>query len=209
VLLGILADIHEALPRLREALALLRRHGAEQLVMLGDVIERCQHLAETVELLAGAGVVGVWGNHELGLCCEPDASIRRQYAGPILDFFSSLQGRLVIEDCYFSHVQAWMDPADLEQPWYLHPAPATLEQIAQNLEAVPQRLVFMGHYHRWLAATAEGVLPWSGTEPICLAPPRRHVVVIHAVSNGWCALYNTATGLLTPLALTAPAKIDE
>jgi hypothetical protein len=36
---------------------------------------------------------------------------------------------------------------------------------------------------------------------VCLAGPARYLVVVHAVTNGWCALYETETSELTPLGL--------
>ena len=56
--LGILADIHEDVPKLTLALRHLRREGVEQVVVLGDVFETGRRLNETVALLAEAGAVG-------------------------------------------------------------------------------------------------------------------------------------------------------
>lgn len=204
--LGILADIHEATGQLREAIDRLRDAGAERLVLLGDVFENGRALDETIAILEGAHVTGVFGNHELGMCIDPCPELRHRYAGPVLDYFGTLRGRHEEGDCLFTHAQAWMDPADIEQPWYLHGPPDTPEVLARNFAATDKRVLFQGHYHRWLAATPEGVLPWRGEGPLVLEPGRRYLVVVHAVLDGWCACYDTATGELLPVRLTAPGR---
>jgi predicted phosphodiesterase len=62
--LGILADIHEDVPKLSLALHHFRQQGVEQVVLLGDIFDMGRHLHETVGLLVEARVVGVWGNHQ-------------------------------------------------------------------------------------------------------------------------------------------------
>jgi predicted phosphodiesterase len=66
--IGILADIHESLTNLRWALDVLHEQDPDRLVVLGDVFELGHRLRETVDLLAHDGAVGVWGNHDFGLC---------------------------------------------------------------------------------------------------------------------------------------------
>src|SRR4051794_23949367 len=97
--LGILADIHEDVEGLALALERLRAEGVDRLVVLGDVIYHGRDAAETVRLLADAGAVGVWGNHDLGLCLEPVDWVRSRFAGPVLDFMQTLRPRLELEGC--------------------------------------------------------------------------------------------------------------
>jgi predicted phosphodiesterase len=66
--IGILADIHESLTNLRWAIDVLHEQGTDCLVVLGDVFELGYRLKETVDLLADLGAIGVWGNHDFGLC---------------------------------------------------------------------------------------------------------------------------------------------
>jgi hypothetical protein len=61
--------------------------------------------------------------------------------------------------------------------------------------------MFVGHYHRWLLASPEGVRDWSGEGPIVLEAASRHMVVVHAVCCGRCALFDTVTNELLPLDL--------
>jgi hypothetical protein len=59
--------------------------------------------------------------------------------------------------------------------------------------------MFMGHVHRWELVTPDGIVPWSGEGPIRLSPGLRHLVVVHAVQQGWCGYYDTDEDLLCPL----------
>src|SRR5207244_7389868 len=102
--LGLLADVHEALELLREAIELFRRRGVDEIVCLGDICAMHDDLEETVEVLREAGVVGVWGNHDFGLCKPIDDSVRARY-GKMLEYTTTLQPRLVRDDCLFTHVE--------------------------------------------------------------------------------------------------------
>jgi hypothetical protein len=64
--------------------------------------------------------------------------------------------------------------------------------------------VFLGHFHRWLAATPEGCLAWGGSEPLALEPGLRYLVVVAAVCDGWAAVFDTDNQCLTPLRLGPP-----
>src|SRR5262245_51634604 len=110
--LGILADVHEDVERLALALDVFRREGADRVVFLGDLFERGRRIAEAAAILAAAGAVGVWGNHELGLCLEPDERTRARYGGPVLDFMATLRPRLEVEGCLFTHGLPHWDAAD-------------------------------------------------------------------------------------------------
>jgi predicted phosphodiesterase len=63
--LGLLADIHEQTGQLRKAIAVLRRHGVDRFVALGDIFETGQRMEETVCMLQEVEAVGVWGNHDV------------------------------------------------------------------------------------------------------------------------------------------------
>jgi hypothetical protein len=58
--------------------------------------------------------------------------------------------------------------------------------------------MFIGHMHRWLLGTPEGVMTWQGDRQLCLDRGNRYLVVVHAVCDGKCALFDTKTGDLTP-----------
>ncbi len=196
--LGILADIHEQTGQLRAALEVLRRHRADRFLTLGDVFENGRRIEETVRLLRDVGAIGVWGNHDLGLCHEPTPAVRVRYAGPVLEYMQTLRPRLELDACLFSHGLPCWDATD-PAVYYLGERPETPEGLAGTFGASSHPVSFVGHFHRWLAATPEGRLPWGGRSPLLLQPGRRYLVVVAAVADGRCALFDTATNELTPL----------
>jgi hypothetical protein len=196
--LGILADIHEEARQLRAAISVLERHGAERFVVLGDVFEMGKRIEETVQLLREVDAVGVWGNHDVGLCFDPSEERCRRYSADVLAFMGSLQPHLEVDGCLFTHVEPWLDAHKVEDLWYFDGPPDSAEKLAKSFAAVPHRVMFMGHMHRWLLGTKEGALPWRGDRPVQLDASRRYLVVVHAVWDGKCALFDTTTGDLTP-----------
>jgi Calcineurin-like phosphoesterase superfamily domain len=198
--IGILADIHEDVAKLALALQHFRREAVDQVLVLGDVFDTGQQLHEAVALLAGAGAVGVWGNHDLGLCFEPEERVRERYAGPIFDFMQTLRPRLEVADCLFSHGLPYWDATD-PVVYYLGERPETAAGRARSFEVADHAAYVVGHFHRWLAATPEGPLNWDGHSPLLLQPGQRHLVVVAAVCNGWCAMLDTDRRSLEPVCL--------
>lgn len=203
VKIGLLADVHEEVERLREAVAALRGRGAERFVVLGDVFERGRRLAETVAVLAGLDSVGVWGNHDFGLCRDVPASVRRRFPDEVFAYFATLRPRVEVDGCLFQHIEPHLDPEKLEDLWsyggdgVLTPADA--------FAAVPHRRIFVGHVHRWRLHSPEGPVPWDGTSRVTLDPGLRYLVAVHAVQQGWCALYDSAREEVEPIRAEQPA----
>jgi metallophosphoesterase superfamily enzyme len=131
--LGSLADIHEQTDELRKAIDVLRLHGAERFVVLGDVFEMGKQIEETVRLLQQVAAVGVWGNHDIGLCFDPTEEMRQRYSPGVLDFMGSLQPRLEIDGCLFTHVEPWLDPHKIEDLWYFDGPPGHARETRQEL----------------------------------------------------------------------------
>jgi hypothetical protein len=209
VQLGLITDIHEHVADLELALAACDQRGVDRIICLGDVFEMGKCIRETVALLAARGIAGVWGNHDFGLTSHPSAlesSRRAHYAGPVLDYMGTLRPNLAIEDCLFSHVEPWLDLNDVMGLWYFDGPPDTPEKAARSFDAVDQRVLFMGHMHRWVLATRAGLVPWDGTTPIRLQAPERYLVAVAAVCQGYCAVYDTESCELTPIAFRQPPK---
>jgi predicted phosphodiesterase len=196
--LGLLADIHEHTRELQKAIAVLQQHGAERFVVLGDVFETGKRIEQTVRVLQQVEAVGVWGNHDVGLCFNPDEKVCQRYSAAVLDFMGSLKPHLEIDGCLFSHVEPWLDPHRVEAVWYFDGPPDSPEKLARSFAAVQHRVLFIGHLHRWLLGRPEGVMAWRGKQQACLDSASRHLVVVHAVWDGKCALFDTKTGALTP-----------
>lgn len=200
--LGLIADIHEAVDELAAALDVLRSEGADSYIVLGDIFEMGERIEETVELLSETGAQGVWGNHDFGFCVDADDEVMAKYSSNVRGLLGSLKPSLEIDDCFFSHVEPWLDPHRLEDLWYYDGVFETDEQIARCFEAGKGRVFFMGHYHSRRLANTKGLLDWDEMHPYTLSPPERFLVVVGAVCEGRFALYDTETCVLS--ALTAP-----
>jgi hypothetical protein len=204
--MGLLADIHEDIEHLAAAIARCRREGADRLFTLGDIFETGKRFAQAVDLLREADVAGVWGNHEFGLYAGRGSSVETLFDWTTLDYMHRLQARMEVEGVLLSHVLPCLDPTDVEQPWYVVRAPQTAEAAACNFAAFPHRRMFVGHFHRWLAVTPGGPLAWSGDRPMIFDAAQRYLVVVAAVCNGWCAIYDTEADVLTACDLRAAGR---
>ena len=195
--LGLLTDIHEHVEYLRAALDCFTRERIDQVVVIGDLLEMGERVDEMCGLLADAAAVGVWGNHDFGLCSDPDAGVRAKYSPAVLRFMTSLHPRLEIGGCHFAHVEPWLDPEDLADLWYFEGPPDTAAKLARIFDAVPNRVIFAGHYHQWLLATPKGIDLWQGETPMRLNPGR-YFVVVGALCEGCYATFDTETAELVP-----------
>jgi hypothetical protein len=200
--IGIVADIHEAIESLQQALDEFRARRVDVIVSLGDACDTYGpdgRSAEVAALLCGAGAVGVWGNHDWGLCRDVSDDMRRACASEMLEFMGSMQPHLVVEGCRFSHVEPWLDACCLEGLWYYDGLPDTAEKVARSFAAVSEQYLFIGHLHCWLAMTPAGRIDWNGETPLSLDTACRHLVVVAPVVEGWCAIFDTVESCLTPI----------
>jgi hypothetical protein len=202
--LGLVTDVHNDATALALALAALERLGVDLYVTLGDTCDPFgpgDGLVDVATLLHARRAVGVWGNHDFVLCRDVPARYVARYAGtPVLDFMAGMLPSLAVGDCHFSHRELLGDPHDAAYLWSLEDEPADLTELAvRSFAAVDQRLQFVGHYHRWWAATTAGSLDWSGDRPLEFDPRQRHFVVVAPVIGGWCGWLDTAAGVLLPV----------
>ena len=199
--IGLLADIHENVDRLAQAIARCRQEGVDRLLTLGDLFETGARFAETVDLLRDADVHGVWGNHEFGLFAGRGDSVERLFDWRSLDYMRRLEARMEVEGVLLSHVLPCLDPTDVTQPWYVERLPETAQAAAPNFEAYPNRRMLVGHFHRWRIVTPEGALDWAGDRLFRFDRDQRYLIVVAAVCDGWCAIYDTEADAITPIEL--------
>lgn len=202
--LGIVTDVHDDLARLRQALAHFEASGIDRVLTLGDLAETLapgEPGAEAAKLLASVHADGVWGNHDFGLSVEPDEPVRAFADAGALRFTSRLRPFLVLGECRFSHVEPWRDATSVYDLWAYDGKPCTPAAAAPSFAGVPERLLFVGHFHRWFAVTPGAALDWNGERPLALAPPERFFVGLGAVCDGWCAVLDTDRLLLEPVPL--------
>ena len=195
--LGLITDIHEHVLYLKAALARFKEHQVDQIVMIGDVFAMGQRIEETCRLLAEANAIGVWGNHDYGLSFEPTADTRGKFDEVTLKYMTSLQPRLVVEGCHFSHIEPWLNPEEIADLWYFEGPPDEHGKLARIFDAVPHPLMFAGHYHKWLLVRPDGIQGWDGQTPIQL-DDGRYFVVVGALCEGRYAILDTETCELLP-----------
>ena len=195
--LGLLTDIHEHVEYLNPALSHLAREQVDQVVVLGDVFKKGQRINETCRLLAEANAIGVWGNHDYGLSHEPSKEVRAKYSADVIEYMTSLRPRLEIHGCHFTHVEPWLDPEKESDLWYYDGTPGDRRKLDRIFNAVPNRLIFIGHFHRWLLAGPDETDDWQGDCPIRLHHGR-YFVVVGPLFKGQYAIFDTATSELTP-----------
>jgi predicted phosphodiesterase len=196
--LGLITDIHEDVELLQCALDRFDKERVDEVVVIGDVFAMGERIEETCRLLADANAIGVWGNHDCGLCMSPDAEMRERYSSDVIDFMTSLQPRLDVAGCHFTHVEPWLNPEDIMDLWYYEGPPDEPNKLERIFKAVPNRVMFSGHYHRWLLATPDGISPWNGERPIRLLDNARYFVVIGAICEGRYAVFDSDTSVLMP-----------
>ena len=195
--LGLIADIHEHNENLQWALELFHGRQVEPITVMGDLFEMGRSIEQTCRLLAEAGAVGVWGNHDFGLCVEPRDAFRARYSPEIIDFMTSLRPHLEIDGCYFSHIEPWLNPELIADLWNFDGLPDNPTRLQRTFAAVPHRLMFAGHFHRWLLATPFGTREWNGESSVRLVKDR-YFVMIAALCEGSCAILDTQTSELIP-----------
>jgi predicted phosphodiesterase len=195
--LGLITDIHEQVEHLHSAIDRFRREQVDQVVVIGDLFQMGEQIEETCRLLAEANAIGVWGNHDFGLCAGPDDDTRGRYPEAVIDYMTSLRPRLDVGGCHFTHVEPWLDPGRLEDLWYFDGPPDEHGKLSRIFGAVPNRIMFAGHFHKWLLATPVGISGWQGEAPIRL-DTGRWFVVVGALCDGRFAIFDTETSELVP-----------
>lgn len=197
--LGLIADIHESVEYLRTAIDRFAAERVDRIVVLGDVFETGDRLEETCRLLSDAGAVGVWGNHDYRFCIDKSDEFLLEYPDVVREFMGSLHPRLSIDDCHFTHVEPWLNPLRIEDLWYFDGPPHEHGKLDRIFRSVPERLLFAGHFHRWLVAQPSQFDHWDGRNAIRLATGR-FFVVINALCEGYYAIIDTSTSELIPFA---------
>jgi len=197
--LGLITNIHEQVELLRSALDRFDKERVDQVVVIGDLLKMGERIEETCRLLAEANAVGVWGNHDFGLCFDPDDEIREKFPAAVIEYMTSLRPRLDIADCHFTHVEPWLDPENVADLWYFDGPPDEHGKLERIFNAVPNRVMFSGHFHRWLLTTPDGISEWNGERPIRLFDHLRYFVVVGGLCDGRYAVFDSDRSVLMPV----------
>ncbi|MFO0957837.1 MAG: metallophosphoesterase family protein [Isosphaeraceae bacterium] len=202
--LGLVTDMHNHVAELAAALEAFRSGGVDRVISIGDACDafgRGAGIDEVARLLDQCGASGVWGNHDFTLCRDVSEANRRRFSAGVLEFMARMQPRLVVGGCHFSHKDASIDPFDIDQLWEIDGDDRPLDLMARarrGFLATDAALQFVGHYHRWWAATPSGPLAWAGEGPLHFPPGVRYFVGVAPVCDGWCGILDTDRRILEP-----------
>jgi hypothetical protein len=111
---------------------------------------------------------------------------------------AGMQPRLEIADCHFSHVDPYHDPTDVLSLWMAADKPDSLVKAWPSFAAVPHRLIFMGHFHRWIVVSHLGRVDWDAASPLFLDLQERFLIVVGPLVSGQFGVYDIDTHVLTP-----------
>ena len=203
--IGIVTDIHDEVALLARALAVLRAEAVDAIVTLGDTTDlfgKWNRAREIAALLREAGVIGVWGNHDFGLCRNVKEETRFDHLHATLDYYATFQPRLELGGCHFSHIEPFLDPDAAGDLWTFEGRPEDEDRTAKSFAAIPHRAAFIGHFHRWLAMSTRGRVEWDGSAPLHFEPDSRYLVVVAPLFRGEFAVVDTDRWILTPHKLT-------
>lgn len=199
--IGIVTDIHDEVALLAQALTVLREQSVDAIVTLGDSTDlfgKWNKARAVAQLLREAGVVGVWGNHDYGLCRNVKEETQFDHLRATLDYYATLQPRYELGGCHFSHIEPFLDPERAEDLWTFEGRPEDEDRTAKSFAAIAHRAAFLGHFHRWLAMTESGRVDWDGSTPLHFEPDKRYLVVVAPLFRGEFAVIDTDRWILTP-----------
>ena len=191
--LAFLADIHANREALDAVLIAVRRAGADEIVILGDLVgygPDPDYVVETIGLMAEDGAVCVQGNHDEaafkgGAGMTPNARRAIEWtAGKLGDdhlrFLRGLPLTAARGDMHFVHASAH----DPEKWRYIRDAGAA----AKCLSRTQSRLVFCGHthipafFHALPGGQPQLFVPIS-EKPVPISSVRRAVIVVGSVGQ--------------------------
>ena len=86
-----------------------------------------------------ANAVGVWGNHDIGLCHWVEERIRARHPAAALDCLAAPRPRPVVGGCHYSHVEPPVLPVAGRVPWVTATAARSNEPPGWVREAPTRR----------------------------------------------------------------------
>jgi len=196
--IGIIADSHGNLTATGEAIRLLKGHGVDLLVHLGDFCDSVRHdrAAAMIDLLLEHGVLAVKGNNDF-LVENMLADARRLPDAEGVNVLTFLRDAPVVRvrgDIRFAHSL----PFDTLRAFY-EPIDTGNTRRAEELFAEADfRILFCGHSHLPILfrksdgrVTREAV---PAGRPLEMERTARYIFVAGSAADGECALYDEEAG---------------
>jgi predicted phosphodiesterase len=166
---------------MRRALERCRDEGVETIALLGDLFDRHEQADNSIEVLSGWDVVGVYGNHEretVLAAMAGEIELREQ----TLHVLSILQEEVAIDDVLLTHEVPHWGPVD-----------PVARMFARGPEANGQhplpRVTFTGHTHYRQVRDERGMLD-TGRGAVTLDPTRRYLINPGALLTGQYAIWD-------------------
>lgn len=192
--IGLIADSHGDFERTELAAHTLLVSGAERLIHLGDFCDTLQESSwvTTMQVLKRHRMVTVKGNNDFQV--ETLLHERRpgqdQAEVELLAYLKSLQTTIVMDGLCFAHSL----PYDSLRSFYEPVDDGTTVKAGNIFRQTAHRIIFCGHSHtpvlfRWRneRVTREEI-PRDTT--VLMKDSERYIVVVGAVANNDCALYD-------------------
>ena len=185
-----MSDNHGQAAVLRRAIAALRDRGADVLVHLGDFGDSLHddNLATIVEDLKSNHVLVVKGNNDYIL--EKRVEPENQHLSGVYAYLHDLPIRIISADLCFAHSL----PFDSIRSFYEPIDDGSVEKAAVLFRETTYRILFCGHSHipvlfRWTPRRTirEQIRP---DQPLRLDRADRYIIVVGALENSECALYD-------------------
>ncbi len=184
--LALFADAHGHTDLLQQALRICEQERVEEIVLLGDLIDRSDQADACALALKGWSVSGVFGNHEHemmeALAIGDDLGLRPE----TIEMFMSLEPAIVIDDVCFCHDTIPLAPVQ---------APHHFVNRAIAPALPPYHIVFSGHTHFRHARDEHGPLELS-TNSITIRPHRRYRINPGPLTAGQFAIWDRAANLV-------------
>jgi putative phosphoesterase len=163
--IGILADVHADPRALRRTLEDMP--AVDRLLCAGDAVSEYRFCGETVEILQGANVRCIQGNHEMVLFGGRNPHYLKkclaEFSPHLLDFLASAPSSLEFES---AGVSVLMTHASPWQPFdeYIYPWSPQLARFSQ----LPYDFIILGHTHVPMVHQSAGITvinPGSCSQP--------------------------------------------
>ena len=188
--IGLIADSHNKVSLMVDAIAYLREQGAVHIIHLGDICDSLEpeKLDEAVEILEREGITAVRGNNECVVINEYLPSHTGHLKKSTLTFLDQLPYVLRFEEFFFTHSAPFEWPEATRRPirYYL---PRLLET-----GRAPFRILFRGHSHRpsiiEIDKTDVRKIRIEPNESAQLDRKKTYVITVGAVEKSTCALFD-------------------
>ncbi|MBN1614287.1 MAG: metallophosphoesterase family protein [Deltaproteobacteria bacterium] len=193
--IGLLADSHGDLKSTEESIRVLRERGVDGMIHLGDFSDsmRTDTLGAIVDMLEANGILAVMGNNDFmvgNTLAEMAAHNGDPDRSRLAAFIKSVPMTRVLQDLCFAHSL----PFEMFKSCYEPIDNGSTERAQSLFRETSHRILFCGHSHfpvlfrlRGGRVSRENVLP---DRRISLDPSDRYIVVVGAVEEGECALYD-------------------